>query len=94
LEKPPWKNFVLPFHPSRREDLADLPNEPVELVFDLLGTAIVIDRGHRIRVTVAGADQANHARYPRGKKKNAPTISIHRDSAHSSYIELPMSKAD
>jgi putative CocE/NonD family hydrolase len=88
LSSPPYESFGLPYHRSFREDLADLPDEPVELVFDLLGTAILIDAGHRIRVTVTGADAANHELYP-DPGAGAPTISIHRNTTHQSYIELP-----
>jgi putative CocE/NonD family hydrolase len=85
---PPYENFGIPYHRSYQEDLADLPDEPVELEFDLLGTAIVIDAGHRIRVTVTGADADNHELYP-DPAGGAPTISIHRDPSHQSFIELP-----
>ena len=57
-----------------------------------MGTAIVIDAGHRLRVTVAGADALNHALYPDRKGRKAPTIAIHRDASHRSYVELPMMK--
>lgn len=88
LSESPWENFGLPFHRGHEEDLAPLPDEPTELVFDLMGTAVVIDAGHRIRVTIAGADVANHALFP-GPEAGAPTISVYRSKAHSSSIELP-----
>ena len=71
----------------------NIPAEPVELVFDLMGTAIVIDRDHRIRISVAGADYLNHLKYPARKQNKAPTITLHRDAAHASFVELPMMKA-
>ena len=86
----PWDSLGLPFHPSLRRNLADLPNEPAELVLDLIATAIVIDRGHRIRVTIAGADAANYASYPDVRGRDAPRISIHRNAAHLSRVELPV----
>jgi hypothetical protein len=88
LRDAPWDNFGLPFHRGHEEDLAPLPDEPTELIFDLMGTALVIDAGHRIRVTIAGADAANHALFP-DPAAGAPTISVYRDSTHASYIELP-----
>ncbi len=88
LSEPPWDNFGLPFHRSHEADLAPLPDEPTELVFDLMGTAIVVDAGHRVRVTITGADADNHALYP-DPAGGAPTISIYRSSAHASFIELP-----
>ena len=88
LSDAPWNNFGLPFHRSHEEDLVSLPDEPTELVFDLMATAIVIDTGHRLRVTISGADTDNHALYP-DPETSAPTISIYRDSDHASSIELP-----
>lgn len=88
LSKAPWNNFGLPFHRGHEEDLVPLPDEPRELVFDLMGTALVIDAGHRIRLTITGADAANHALYP-DPEAGAPTISVYRDSMYASYIELP-----
>ena len=93
LAEAPWRNFGLPFHPSTAETRSSLADEPVELIFDLLATAIVIDRGHRIRVTITGADWRNHQKYPTGKKSRAPTIQIHRGGPLGSYVELPMTKA-
>jgi putative CocE/NonD family hydrolase len=94
LAEAPWENFGLPYHRSFKKDVRKrLPAEPVELVFDLLGTAIVIDAGHRIRISIAGADALNHALYPDRKGRKAPTISIYRGAEHGSYVELPMMKA-
>jgi len=91
LAEAPWDNFGLPFHPStKRARLKKFPAEPVELVFDLLGTATVIDEGHRLRVTIAGADTPHHDRYPKGG--SAPTITIFRNREYGSYVELPMMK--
>lgn len=93
LAEAPWRNFGLPFHPSTRASRANLPAEPVELVFDLMGTAIVIDRGHRIRISVAGADYLNHARYPTRNPAKAPEITLYRNATQASYVELPMMRA-
>jgi putative CocE/NonD family hydrolase len=86
----PWDNFGLPFHRCQEEDLAELPDEPVELVFDLMGTSIVIDAGHRIRVTVACADALNYALYPDPDGEDAPTITLYRNRNYPSFIELPV----
>jgi hypothetical protein len=92
LHDAPWESFGLPFHRSNKRDLVKLGDEPVELVFDLLATALVIDKGHRIRVTIAGADAANYALFPDRKGREAPTISIHRSRDLGSCIELPIAK--
>lgn len=55
-----------------------------------MGPAIFIDEGHRVRITVAGADTPHHDRYPKGG--SAPTITVYRDREHGSYLELPLMK--
>jgi uncharacterized protein len=83
----PYNGLGLPYHRSFKADIADLPVEPVELVFDLLPTSYVFGAGHRIRVTIVGADIDNYAT---PVLDPAPTVSIYRDAEHASYIELPV----
>jgi len=90
---PPWNDFGLPYHRVYPEDVAPLPQEPVELALDLMGTAVVIDAGHRIRITVAGADAANFSLYPDPKGVAAPTISLHRGGETGSFVEVPVLEA-
>lgn len=93
LGEPPWgKNFGLPFHRGFKSDLAKLPAAPVELVLDLLGTATLFDRGHRVRLTLAGADVANHQRHPDRRGRDAPRITVLRDRDHPSRLELPVTR--
>jgi putative CocE/NonD family hydrolase len=87
LSAAPYDNFGLPYHPSNEADIADLPGEPVELVFDLLPTSYVFDAGHRIRVTITGADKDNLST---PVLDPPPTVSVYRDAEHASYIELPV----
>ena len=87
----PFDNFGLPYHRSYPEDLEEMvPDEPTELDFDLMGTAIVIDAGHRIRVTLTGADAANFAFHPDPEGQDAPRIQVHRGGEQASYVELPV----
>jgi len=87
----PFNNFGLPFHRSYAEDLAPLtPGSSTELSFDLMGTAIVIDEGHRLRITVAGADARNFALHPDPEGKDTPLISILTGGNSGSYVELPV----
>jgi putative CocE/NonD family hydrolase len=90
LGEAPWDNLGLPYHRGFAEDRAELPESPVELVIDLMATGIVLDAGHRIRVTVAGADVANYEVFPDASGADAPTLSIHRGGERASYIELPV----
>ena len=89
--KAPFDNFGLPFHRSYEEDLQSLkPGEVTELEFDLMGTAIVIDAGHRVRITITGADAANFALYPDPEGEEAPTIEVITGGPNGSYVELPI----
>lgn len=89
LNDPPYTYMGLPYHRSYAEDVQPLPDDgtPVELVFDLQPTSNVFDAGHRIRVTVAGADADNFHTPPLAPP---PTVSIYRDAAHPSHIILPV----
>lgn len=83
----PYDYLGLPYRRSYAEDIADLPNEPVELVFDLLPTSYIFSSGHRIRITITGADKDN-ALTP--QLEPPPTVTLYRDIDHASYIELPI----
>src|SRR5262249_34600536 len=50
-------------------------------------TSVVIRRGHRIRVAIAGADSDTFARIP---AQGTPVISVLRDQQHASFVELPV----
>jgi hypothetical protein len=87
LAKPPFENFGLPWPRSHREDVTPLPAEPAELVFDLHPTAKRFRAGHRIRVTVQGADRDTHkAVHP----NPPPVVAIYRDRARPSRIVVPV----
>lgn len=87
LGKAPYKYLGLPWHPSEEADIEPLPNEPVELVFDLIPMSTIFEKGNRIRITVTCADEGNVENlvyFP------VPTVSVHRDILHSSYVVLPV----
>ena len=86
----PWEDFGLPFHRGNAEDLEPLPGGPAELLIDLMGTAITIDEGHRLRLSIAGADAANHALHPDPEGVDAPTLSVHRGGENGSWLEVPV----
>ena len=87
----PFDNFGLPYHRSHAEDLEDMvPGAPTELAFDLMGTAIVIDAGHRIRITITGADSRDFALHPDPAGKDAPTVEVLLGGERASYVELPL----
>jgi putative CocE/NonD family hydrolase len=92
LSEAPYNYMGLPYHRSFADDLQPLPaGEPVELVFDLLPTSNIFDAGHRIRVTIMGADADTFAT---PQLDPAPTVSIYRNAEYGSYIELPIVPAE
>jgi uncharacterized protein len=87
VAEPPFYYFDAPWHRDTEADLAPIPEgEVVELVFDLLPTSYRFRTDHRIRITVAGADQA----YLTPILDPVPRVAIHRDATHPSRITLPI----
>jgi putative CocE/NonD family hydrolase len=83
-----WDNLGLPWQRHFKGDRKPLvPGQVVELTFDLQPTATVFNAGHRLRVTIAGADVDNTERPP---VKGRPTVTIHRGPDHPSGIRLPV----
>ena len=86
--EPPFENMGLPWHRCYDEDTESLPKgEPEELVFGLMPTSNLFDAGHRIRVTVTGADADT---FETPQLVPPPTVSIYRNSEYASFIELPI----
>lgn len=89
-QRAPYRNFMgLPYHRGERRDAELLtPGQPARLRLDLLPTSTIVKAGHRLRLTVAGAD-------PRQRSRNvkfdpAPTINIHHDDKHASQLAIPI----
>ena len=92
LGEPPYRYLGLPYHRSFAEDIEALPADtPVELVFDLHPTSVLLQGGEHLRVRVVGADAET---FLTPQLDPAPTVSVHRDAAHASYIELPVIPGD
>ncbi len=83
----PFDNLGLPYHRSFEADVAELPDAPVELVFDLHPTSNIFNAGHRVRITITGADADNNLT-PR--LSPAPAVRVHRNRRHGSFITLPI----
>jgi putative CocE/NonD family hydrolase len=84
----PWTDLGIPYHRCYDVDAQPLtPYQPVELILDFYPTSYIFRRGNRIRVTITGSLQSNFARM---REEPPPQISIYRDAAHSSYIDLPL----
>jgi len=88
----PYNRLGLPWHRSYAEDVEPLPvGETAELAFDLLPISNIFDKGHRIRVTVSGADKdsVEPVQLPQ-----APVVTVHRGADQASYISLPVIPAE
>jgi putative CocE/NonD family hydrolase len=72
---------------SRHDAEPLVPGKPVELKISMWPTSVLLRKGHRIRVALAGADADTFRRYP---PVGDVTWTVYRQSALASYVELPM----
>jgi hypothetical protein len=81
------KTITVPYHSFRKKDSQSVvPGEIMEISYGLLPTSVLIRKGHRIRVAIAGADKDTFNRYP---AEGTPTYNIKRNKPHASYIDIP-----
>ena len=86
-EEPPYK-IMVPYHSFKREDSQPMvPGEITEIKFGFLPTSVLIKKGHRIRISLAGADKHTFSRYP---SEGNPTLRIQHNKRNPSFIELPL----
>lgn len=84
---PPYPMFG-PFHSLMKKDAAPIvPDEIFTLSFDLLPISVLLKKGHRIRVAIAGADKDTFAPLPGCE---SPTLVVERNSRYPSFIDLPI----
>ncbi len=77
---------VAPYRSFTRADSAPLePGQVSELVIDLLPIAWRFERGHRVRLALAGADADHFVGLAA-----APTLTVHRGGPWPSRLELPI----
>ena len=72
---------------SRRDAKPLVPGKPVELKISMWPTSVLLRKGHRIRVALAGADADTFHRYPPG---GDVTWTVYRQIGLRSYLELPV----
>jgi predicted acyl esterase len=65
------------------------PGEVAELKFGLQPISVLIRKGHRLRIAIAGHDKDTFIRIP---ADGTPTIAVQRNKAALSSIELPIVK--
>lgn len=63
------------------------PGKNEELKIGMYATSVLIKKGHRIRIAIAGHDASTFLRIPQNEE---PTIKVQRNSIFSSKVELPM----
>jgi putative CocE/NonD family hydrolase len=86
-DSPPY-NMLVPYHSFRQEDGMPLvPGEVAELAFGLLPTSVLIKKGNRIRIAIAGHDRDTFIRIP---TEGNPAITVARNKIHASFIDLPV----
>jgi X-Pro dipeptidyl-peptidase C-terminal non-catalytic domain len=66
--------------------LALAPGEPARIRLSLYPTSVLLRKGHRVRVALAGADGSAFQRYP---AEGIPTWTIYREAQRASFIEWP-----
>ena len=79
-----------PAHSFLRKDAEPLtPGEPATIRFSLYPTSLLLRKGHRIRIALAGADASVFQRYP---AEGSPTWAVYREAQRASFFELPERK--
>jgi len=87
LAKAPFDNLGLPYQRCFAEDAQVVPSdEPIEVRMDLHPTATVFNAGHRLRVTIMGADADN----TKPSELEGNSIRVFMGSEFDSCIELPV----
>lgn len=83
---PPLDNLGLPWHRALEEDHQPLADgQPVELHFALLPVSVRVPAGHRLRLTITGADPRERVPPASGQ-----VITVHADARRPSVLTLPV----
>jgi putative CocE/NonD family hydrolase len=83
----PYK-LPIPYHSFKRKDAQPLVvGQTAEITFGLYPTSVLIKKGHRIRIAIAGADKDTFVRAP---AEGTPVITVARNKRYASFIDLPV----
>lgn len=63
-----------------------VPGENTEIKIGMQATSVLLERGHCIRIAIAGHDCSNFRKIA---EADAPVISVQRNAELSSFVELP-----
>jgi hypothetical protein len=89
LAPAPYRLPGIPWHRSWAEDARPLtPGETVTLRFAMMPTSYVFKAGHRLQITVTGAD---HRQRDSSPTANGSRITLVADAEAASFIDLPVS---
>ena len=89
-KEPNPTKLPVPYHTFMKKDAMPLvPGEIAELRFALQPISVLVKKGHRLRVAIAGHDKGTFARIP---AEGTPTIAVQRNKRGLSSIELPVIK--
>ena len=66
-----------------------VPGQVAELKFGLQPISVLVKKGHRLRVAIAGHDKDTFIRVP---AEGTPTVAVQRNSRGLSMIDLPVIK--
>jgi putative CocE/NonD family hydrolase len=76
------------YHSFKKADAMPLvPGEVAEIAITLLPISTVFEKGHSIRIALAGHDDSLKDRHP---KEGTPILTVERSSAYPSHIMLPV----
>ncbi|MHA2386022.1 MAG: CocE/NonD family hydrolase [Candidatus Thorarchaeota archaeon] len=86
-DRPLYKS-IGPQHSLLRSDAVPMvPDEVAKIAFALLPISVVIKKGHRLRITLAGADSDNFPRYP---ETGVPRLELMRNATYPSSVDIPV----
>lgn len=86
-EDPPYYHFGT-YHSFKKADsLPLIPNDIMELSFTLQPISVLLRKGHRIRISIAGHDKDTFRRLP---EKGEPVYTIYKTPKCPSHITLPV----
>ncbi|MGA0934199.1 MAG: CocE/NonD family hydrolase [Pseudohongiellaceae bacterium] len=90
LSEPPYDMLGLPYHSGHEADHQPLvPGETVSMAIALMPVSRIIPAGHRLRMTVAGAD-ARQRNLADIRETPAPVLTLQLGGEQGSRIHLPV----
>ena len=88
-ERSPYKQAG-PYRSFKRKDASELKSKEIaDMKFTLLPTSVLIRKGHKVRVAIAGHDADTFVRIP---ETGEPVITVLRNKEYPSHIQLPVIK--